>query len=61
MKENLAGPGGGPSMEPTNLPALFKNIAKHGSGAFPTGGDEPPKPRKTPTAGYDGRRKMRKK
>ena len=65
LRENLAGPGGGPSAQPENLEGLNKNITQHGAGAFPTGGDNPPKQGKTATSGYldprFARRGMRKK
>ena len=50
--ENLAGPGGGPSGSAENQEALAQNIASRGAGAFPTGGDNPPLPSKTPTEKY---------
>jgi hypothetical protein len=52
MTENLAGPGGGPDFNPDSQEALARTVAAKGAGAFPTGGDKPPKPAKTATAGY---------
>lgn len=60
MSENLAGPGGGPDMQPTDLVALHRDIMSKGAGAFPTGGDNPPKPGKTATSGYEDRRFYKK-
>lgn len=65
LRENLAGPGGGPDMQPIDLVALNKEIASKGAGAFPQGGENPPKPVKTATKAYEdprfARRMMRKK
>lgn len=58
--ENLAGPGGGPNPEPDDQVALNRNIMKHGAGAFPSGGDNPPKPKRTATKGYEDQRFCRK-
>lgn len=52
--ENLAGPGGGPDWIATDLVKLNKQIADKGAGAFPTGGDNPPKAKRpTPTKRYE--------
>jgi hypothetical protein len=54
LQENLAGPGGGPDMAPTDLVSYNKEIARKGAGAFPAFAqkDMPPKPAKSPTARY---------
>lgn len=52
--ENMAGPGGGPDWIATDQVRLNKEIASKGAGAFPTGGDNPPKPKKaSPTKAYE--------
>lgn len=61
LTEILAGPGGGPDSMPEDLEALGRELARKGAGAFPQGGDEPPKPAKTATAGYEDPRFYRKK
>jgi len=60
LTEILSGPGGGPEGSPADLEALGKEIARKGAGAFPQGGDNPPKPAKTATAGYEDPRFYRK-
>ncbi len=57
--ENLAGPGDGPDAAPMDQVRYHGNLAQKGVGAFPTFGDNPPKPAKSPTARYLP--KMRKK
>lgn len=54
LTEFLSGPGGGPDPMPFDLESMAKADARKGVGAFPTlGGDEPPKPARTATAGYE--------
>lgn len=53
LTENLAGPGGGPDLQPIDVLAVSKEIARRGAGAFQQTGDQPPKPAKTATAGYE--------
>jgi hypothetical protein len=61
MSENLAGSaGGGPEPQPQDQVALNRNIMLRGAGAFPSGGDNPPKSRKTATSGYEDQRFARK-
>lgn len=52
LSENLGGPGGGPDFTPINLTQYYQAITSKGAGAFPNGGDEPPRPTKTPTEKY---------
>lgn len=66
MTENLAGRGDGPTSEPINQAALYKDIMSKGAGAFPSWDGGPPKPVKTATSGYVdprfvGKRKMKRK
>lgn len=60
LTENMMGPGGGPDAAPADLEALGKEIARKGAGAFAQGGDNPPKPAKTATRGYEDPRFYRK-
>ncbi len=50
--ESVIGPGGSVDDQPTDLEDLSGNIAKHGAGAFPQAGDDPPKLRKTAATNY---------
>lgn len=65
LTEDLAGAGGGPMPQPDDQVALNRNIMSHGAGAFPSGGGDPPKSRKTAASAYGDsrftRRSMRKK
>lgn len=60
MKSEVVSPGGDNSGQPEDLEALAGNIAKHGAGAFPQGGDEPPKVKKTAVSSYGDRRFTRR-
>lgn len=52
MRENLAGPGGGPDFVSNDLTRYYKDIANRGAGAFPTGGGNPPPTGVSPTKAY---------
>lgn len=60
LQESLAGPGGGPDSQPTDVTGINQNIAQHGAGAFFKGGDMPPKSNKSPTKIYEDPRFTRK-
>jgi len=51
--ENIGGPGGGPDWSSIDLVRYYRDIASKEAGAFPQGGDNPPKSGvKSPTADY---------
>ena len=60
MKNEVVAPGGDNSGQPEDQVALATNIAKHGAGAFPQGGDEPPNMRKTAVSNYGDERFTRR-
>jgi hypothetical protein len=54
--EGVISPGGGIEDKPEDLERLAKEIGRRGAGAFPSGGDNPPKAGKTAATAYgDGR------
>lgn len=62
MTEGLGGPGGGPDWQPIDQVGLNTAITSRGAGAFPVANrkEDPPKPAKTATVGYEDQRFNRK-